>query len=84
MSIGLIEPTLAPYMGTNTTNHPAKIRYSHNYKQSDSPTLIQYHSETSKDGVRGQAIKDPIMTVDSSNRYGLVASFLHKYYDGVT
>lgn len=22
------------------------------------------------------------MTVDSSNRYGLVASFLHKYYDG--
>lgn len=47
-----------------------------------SPTLIQYHSETSKDGVRGQAIEDPIMTVDSSNRYGLVTSFLHKYYDG--
>lgn len=47
-----------------------------------SPTLIQYHSETSKDGVRGQTIEDPIMTVDSSNRYGLVASFLQKYYDG--
>lgn len=47
-----------------------------------SPTLIQYHSETSKDGVRGQTIEDPIMTVDSSNRYGLVTSFLHKYYDG--
>nr|DAZ48940.1 MAG TPA: DNA cytosine methyltransferase [Caudoviricetes sp.] len=46
------------------------------------PTLIQYHSETSKDGVRGQTIEDPIMTVDSSNRYGLVASFLQKYYDG--
>lgn len=37
-----------------------------------SPTLIQYHSETSKDEVRGQAIENPIMTVDSSNRYGLV------------
>lgn len=47
-----------------------------------SPTLIQYHSETSENEVRGQAIENPIMTVDSSNRYGLVMSFLHKYYDG--
>ena len=45
------------------------------------PTLIQYHSETSKDSVRGQGIENPIMTVDASNRYGLVATFLHKYYD---
>lgn len=47
-----------------------------------SPTLIQYHSETSKKEVRGQQLTDPIMTVDGSNRYGLVTSFLHKYYDG--
>mgnify|MGYP004614122793 CR=1 FL=1 len=47
-----------------------------------SPTLIQYHSETSKDEVRGQTIENPIMTVDGSNRYGLVTSFLHKYYGG--
>lgn len=47
-----------------------------------SPTLIQYHSETAKGEVRGQNIEDPIMTVDGSNRYGLVTSFLHKYYDG--
>ena len=46
------------------------------------PTQIQYHSETAQGEVRGQTIKDPIMTVDGSNRYGLVASFLHKYYDG--
>ena len=38
--------------------------------------LIQYHSETSKEEVRGQTISDPIMTVDSSNRYGLIASIL--------
>lgn len=85
----LIEPMLAPYMGTNTTNHPGgncrdpiHTITTGNQQCLISPTLIQYHSETSKDGVRGQAIKDPIMTVDSSNRYGLVASFLHKYYDG--
>lgn len=40
------------------------------------PALIQYHSETTKDEVRGQTIEDPIMTVDGSNRYGLVASTL--------
>lgn len=47
-----------------------------------SPTLIQYHSETSDKEIRGQRIEEPIMTLDSSNRYGLVTSFLHKYYDG--
>lgn len=45
-----------------------------------SPTLIQYHSETSKDEVRGQKLDEPIMTVDGSNRYGLVTSFLSKFY----
>ena len=44
------------------------------------PTLIQYHSETSENEVRGQAIENPIMTVDGSNRYGLVTSFLSKFY----
>lgn len=45
-----------------------------------SPVLIQYHSETSTDEVRGQGIESPIMTVDGSNRYGLVAGFLSKFY----
>lgn len=45
-----------------------------------SPTLIQYHSETTKKEVRGQTLEEPIMTVDGSNRYGLVASFLSKFY----
>lgn len=85
----LIKSTLAPYMGTNTTNHPGgnckdpiHTITTGNQQCLISPTLIQYHSETSKDGVRGQTIEDPIMAVDSSNRYGLVTSFLHKYYDG--
>ena len=86
---GIVEPTLTPYMGTNMTNHPGgnckdpiHTITTGNQQCLISPTLIQYHSETSKDGVRGQTIEDPIMTVDSSNRYGLVTSFLHKYYDG--
>ena len=46
------------------------------------PTLIQYHSETAKDEVRGQQVSDPVMTVDGSNRYGLAAAFLQKYFGG--
>lgn len=42
--------------------------------------LIQYHSETAAHEVRGQGIREPIMTVDGSNRYGLVAGFLSKFY----
>lgn len=86
---GIVEPKLAPYMGTNTTNHPGgnckdpiHTITTGNQQCLISPTLIQYHSETAQGEVRGQTIKDPIMTVDGSNRYGLVTSFLHKYYDG--
>ena len=48
------------------------------------PILIQHHSETTKDEVRGQGIEAPIMTVDSSNRYGLVTSFISKFYKSGT
>lgn len=48
------------------------------------PTLIQYHSETSGREVRGQTLEEPIMTVDGSNRYGLVTSFLSKFYKSGT
>lgn len=44
--------------------------------------LIQYHSETSKKSVRGQSVKEPIMTVDSSNRYGLVSALVQKNVGG--
>lgn len=87
----LVEPKLAPYMGTNTTNHPGgnckepiHTITTGNQQCLISPTLIQYHSETSKDEVRGQTIEDPIMTVDGSNRYGLVTSFLSKFYKSGT
>lgn len=86
---GIVEPKLTPYMGTNTTNHSGgdcgnsiHTITTGNQQCLISPTIIQYHSETSAKEVRGQDIEEPIMTLDSSNRYGLVTSFLHKYYDG--
>lgn len=85
----LVNIKTVPYMGTNTTNHPGgsckepiHTITTGNQQCLISPTLIQYHSETSDSEVRGQQITDPVMTLDGSNRYGLVTSFLHKYYDG--
>lgn len=46
------------------------------------PTLIQYHTETTKNGVRGQSLNEPINTLDASNRYGLVSAFISKAYAG--
>lgn len=40
-----------------------------------SPSLIQYHDEQGGN-VRGQTVDKPVMTVDSSNRYGLIEPFL--------
>lgn len=48
------------------------------------PYIIQYHSETAKNEVRGQSVKDPIMTIDTSNRYALVAAFISKFYKSGT
>lgn len=45
------------------------------------PSMIQYHGEQ-HEGMRGQTADRPIMTVDSSNRYGLVSTFISKFYGG--
>lgn len=45
------------------------------------PAMIQYHTERTE-RVRGQGVTDPIMTIDASNRYGLAAATLTKYYSG--
>lgn len=83
----LIEPRLAPCIMCNNENNiganvesplPTITTANRNYVVA--PTLIQYHSETVTGEVRGQTIQDPIMTVDGSNRYGLVTSFLSKFY----
>ncbi len=43
------------------------------------PAMVQYHTEQTE-RVRGQAVTDPIMTIDASNRYGIAAATLTKYY----
>ena len=85
----LCESKLTPYIMCNNENNvganvesPLPTITTGNRNFVVAPTLIQYHSETAQGETRGQTIEDPIMTVDGSNRYALVTSFLHKYYDG--
>ena len=49
-----------------------------------SPFLIQYHSETTKNSVRGQQVTEAIQTIDTSNRYGLIMSYMTKFYKSGT
>lgn len=42
--------------------------------------IIQYHAEQKDGESRGQTLTEPIKTIDTSNRYGLVTAFLSKFY----
>lgn len=42
--------------------------------------IIQYHGETRQGDSRGQLLTDPIKTIDTSNRYGLITAFVTKFY----
>lgn len=42
--------------------------------------LIQYHGEQKQGDSRGQLLTEPIKTIDTSNRYGLVTAFITKFY----
>lgn len=46
--------------------------------------LIQYHGEQKSGDARGQLLTEPIKTIDTSNRYGLVTAFITKFYKSGT
>lgn len=42
--------------------------------------IIQYHREQKSGDSRGQLLTEPLKTIDTSNRYGLVTAFISKFY----
>ena len=42
--------------------------------------MIQYHGEQKTGDSRGQTLTEPIKTIDTSNRYALVTTFITKFY----
>lgn len=88
---GVMEPVLTPYvMCNNENNVGSSIKdglhtiTTGNRNFLIAPSLIQYHSETASGEIRGQKLDEPVMTIDGSNRYGLVSAFIAKYYAGET
>lgn len=82
---GIVTPTI---MSNNTGNiggsveTPLPTVTTGNRNYVIAPTLIQYHSETASDEVRGQEISEPLMTVDTSPRYALSVAHIMKNYGG--
>lgn len=44
------------------------------------PFLSHYYTETTENGVRGQTLKDPIATIPTANRFGLVTAFIAQHF----
>lgn len=66
----------------NTVDEPLGTIVSSGKHYLVAPTLIQYHSETAKEEVRGQKLTEPLMTQDTSNRYALSVAHIMKNYGG--
>lgn len=82
---GVVTPTI---MCNNTNNigasaeTPLPTVTTGNRNYLVAPTLIQYHSETGKDEIRGQKPDEPLMTIDTSPRYALSVAHIMKNYAG--
>ena len=90
----LCSPVVAPFIdkayggnysgcGSNLKK-PAPTITTVDHNRIIAPYFIQYHSETAKNQVRGQYINKPLQTIDTSNRYALMAAFLTKFYKSGT
>lgn len=80
---------VTPYIMCNNANNtgraagdPVLTITTRNRNFLAAPTLIQYHTETTENGVRAGGLENPIQTLDTSNRYGLVSAFISKYFAG--
>lgn len=91
---GIVSPVMAPfidksyggnYAGSGSSvKEPIHTVTTVDHNRLVTSLMIQYHSETTQNGVRGQKVTDPFQTVDTSNRYALVSAFLSKFYKSGT
>jgi DNA (cytosine-5)-methyltransferase 1 len=81
----LVVPTLVKHYGGNYSGPGSSISDPlHTITTTDHNALVtafltQYHTETTDSGVRGQGVDSPLLTQDTSNRFGLVATNLVKF-----
>ena len=81
----LITPIMAQHKFSNSPQdikNPLSTITSVGAHELITPALIQYHSEQSNNEVRAYPLDEPLKTVDGSDRFGLMAPYLTKYYSG--
>ncbi len=82
---GIVTPTI---MCNNTNNvgasaeTPLPTVTTGNRNYLIAPHVIQYHTESDSEKARGQALDEPLMTQDTSNRYALSCAHIMKNYAG--
>jgi DNA (cytosine-5)-methyltransferase 1 len=79
------EPFIINYKFQNepeNVNKPMSTITAVNSHYLVAPMLVQYHGEKHPGEVRGQQLELPLMTLDTSNRYGMALAFLSKSYGG--
>lgn len=82
---GIVTPTIMCNNANNvgaSVDSPLPTVTTGNRNFLVAPTLIQYHSETSEEEVRGQEVDQPLMTVDTAPRYALSCAHIMKNYGG--
>ena len=84
---GIIQPVFAPYVMSNNSNNaphsivdPVPTLTTGNRDYLCGASLIQYHTEKKNESARGQSVREPIMTLDGANRYGLASMYMTKYH----
>ena len=88
----LITPKLSPFIeqsyggayagkGAGVEN-PLPTITATDHNRMVAASLIQYHGETADKETRAYSLEEPIKVVDASNRYGLSAAYISKYYGG--
>lgn len=83
----LMQAQVAPWAFPNTTgavgapaDQPVHTITSVGNQVLAAAHMIQYHTEQPGENVRGQSVHDPVATIDTSNRHGLVAVSLNQYF----
>ena len=81
----LVVPHISKYFGGiigSDISEPLSTITAIDHNALVAPSLIQYHTEQGSAEVRGRALDKPIMTLDTSPRYGLMSAHIVKYYSG--
>lgn len=81
---GIVTPFIAKHYGGNYTGpgsdieEPLPTVTTVDHSALVTAFLTQYHTEKNHSEMRGQSVEKPVLTLDTSNRYGLVTSHMIK------